>query len=42
MFMLQFWKRLQNYTSLEWGMIGFGSEEVNRPGNLIIFFIFIF
>jgi hypothetical protein len=30
--MLQYWKRQQSLTALEWGMIDFGLEEVNRPG----------
>ena len=30
--MLEFWKRKEKLTALEWGMIGFEDEEVNRPG----------
>jgi len=29
--MLEFWKRKEKLTALEWGMIGFEDEEVNRP-----------
>ena len=30
--MLEFWKRKEKLTVLEWGMIGFEDEEVDRPG----------
>lgn len=30
--MLEFWKRKEKMTAIEWGMIGFEDEEVNRPG----------
>eukprot|EP00604_Paraphysomonas_vestita_P001703 CAMPEP_0174817746 /NCGR_PEP_ID=MMETSP1107-20130205/254_1 /TAXON_ID=36770 /ORGANISM="Paraphysomonas vestita, Strain GFlagA" /LENGTH=652 /DNA_ID=CAMNT_0016028733 /DNA_START=1071 /DNA_END=3029 /DNA_ORIENTATION=+ len=29
--MLEFWKRKEKMTAIEWGMIGFEDEEVNRP-----------
>jgi hypothetical protein len=30
--MLEFWKRLEKKTALEWGMVGFESNEATRPG----------
>jgi hypothetical protein len=30
-FMLEYWKRAEKYTALEWGMIGFEDNEVDRP-----------
>jgi hypothetical protein len=30
-FMLEYWKRTEKYTALEWGMIGFEEAEVDRP-----------
>jgi hypothetical protein len=29
--MLEYWKRLQATTALEWGMTGFEEEEQDRP-----------
>jgi hypothetical protein len=31
--MLEFWKRKEKLTVLEWGMIGYEDEEQNRPGS---------
>jgi hypothetical protein len=30
-FMLEFWKRREKYTAMRWGMVGFESEQVDRP-----------
>jgi hypothetical protein len=30
--MLEFWKRKEKMTAIEWGMVGFEDEEVDRPG----------
>ena len=35
--MLEFWKRKEKMTSIEWGMTGFEDEEVNRPGLIYLF-----
>jgi hypothetical protein len=32
--MLQAWKRREKYVALEWGMAGFGVDELNRPGTI--------
>jgi hypothetical protein len=30
--MLEFWKRKEKMTAIEWGLTGFEDEEVDRPG----------
>jgi hypothetical protein len=37
--MLEFWKRKEKMTAIEWGMTGFEDEEVNRPGDSYILLI---
>ena len=32
--MLEFWKRKEKMTAIEWGLTGFEDEEVDRPGKL--------
>jgi hypothetical protein len=31
-FMLEYWKRREKTLALEWGMVGYESHELNRPG----------